>query len=53
MADTLVPRHSKKEKPLKKETPASDPEICTVKRQHTQLSYDQKAAHTKQTIVIE
>lgn len=42
-----------KEKKKKSKTPTSDPELNIVKRQHSQIYYDQKAIHTKQIIATE
>lgn len=42
-----------KEKKKINKTPTSDPELNIVKRQHSQIYYDQKAIHTKQIIATE
>lgn len=53
MQDTPVSDTSRKKTTWKIEPTASDPELCKVQRQHTQISRAQKAACTKEIIDTE
>lgn len=43
-------KEKKNKNTLKSDTTASDPKLGIIKRQHIQISYAQKAIHTKEVI---
>lgn len=53
MRQTHLCQNPQEKKKKKSKIPTSDPELNIVKRQHSQIYYDQKAIHTKQIIATE